>query len=110
MNKQVIWVVALLVGVFMFFTFCPDVSFAQDFGGVGGDALSQRVNGLTNKIIGTILPAISILGLVYSAILAASGDQGAKSRMVLVLIACAVGLLAPIVIHWLQGAVSGGGF
>lgn len=110
MNKQAIWMVAVMVGVFMFFALCPETSFAQDFGGIGGDPLSQRVNGLTNKIIGTILPAISILGLVYSAILAASGDQGAKGRMVLVLIACAVGLLAPLVIRWLQGAVNGGGF
>jgi hypothetical protein len=109
MNTRVLWMVALMVGLFSVIAFFPEVGFAQDFGGVGGDALSNRMNGLTNKIIGTILPAISILGLVYSAILAASGDQGAKGRMVLVLIACAVGFLAPIVIRWLQGAVNGGG-
>ncbi len=99
-----------MLGIFTFLVLYPDTLFAQDFGGVGGDALSQRVNGLTNKIIGTILPAISILGLVYSAILAASGDQGAKGRMVLVIIASIVGFLAPIVIRWFQGAVTGGGF
>lgn len=110
MNKQTIWTVVLVVGVFAFFSFYSNTSFAQDIGGVGGDALSQRVNGLTNKIIGTILPAISILGLVYSAILAASGDQGAKGRMVLVIIASVVGFLAPVVIRWFQSAVNGGGF
>ena len=99
-----------MVGIFAFVTFYSNSSFAQDMGGIGGDALSQRVNGLTSKIIGTILPAISILGLVYSAILAASGDQGAKSRMVLVLFASIIGFLAPILIHWLQGAVNGGGY
>lgn len=98
-----------MVGFFAVLTLYSSSSFAQDMGGVGGDALSQRVNGLTNKIIGTILPAISILGLVYSAILAASGDQGAKSRMVLVIIASIVGFLAPILIRWFQSAVSGGG-
>lgn len=110
MSKSTIWMVVLLVGVFSVLAFFPDVVYAQDFGGIGGDALSQRVNGLTNKIIGTILPAVSILGLVYSAILAASGDQGAKGRMVLVLIASVVGFLAPILIRWFQGAVTGGGF
>ena len=110
MSKNTIWMVALAIGVFAFIALYPDVSFAQDFGGIGGDALSQRVSGLTSKIIGTILPAISILGLVYSAILAASGDQGAKGRMVLVIIASVIGFLAPIVIHWFQGAVNGGGF
>ncbi len=110
MNKQIIWMVVILVGVFAVLALYPNTSFAQDYGGIGGDALSQRVNGLTNKIIGTILPAISILGLVYSAILAASGDQGAKGRMVLVIIASVVGFLAPVVIRWFQGAVNGGGF
>lgn len=109
MNRSTFWMVALAVGLVGLFVLFPDSVFAQDFGGIGGDALSQRVNGLTNKIIGTILPAISILGLVYSAILAATGDQSSKSRMVLVLIASAVGMLAPIVIRWLQGAVGGGG-
>jgi hypothetical protein len=99
-----------MVGILAFITFYSNSSFAQDMGGIGGDALSQRVNGLTSKIIGTILPAISILGLVYSAILAGTGDQGAKSRMVLVLIASIVGFLAPMLIHWLQGAVNGGGY
>lgn len=101
--------VILVIGIFSVIAFYSSSSFAQDMGGVGGDALSQRVNGLTNKIIGTILPAISILGLVYSAILAASGDQGAKSRMVLVIIASIVGFLAPILIRWFQSAVNGGG-
>lgn len=110
MNKHTIWTVVLVVGVIAIFAFFSNSSFAQDMGGIGGDALSQRVNGLTNKIIGTILPAISILGLVYSAILAASGDQGAKGRMVLVIIASIVGFLAPIVIRWFQSAVTGGGF
>lgn len=110
MNKHVFGMVFLMAGIFLIFAFYPDICFGQEFGGVGGDQLSQRVGGLTNKIIGTILPAISILGLVYSAILAASGDQGAKGRMVLVIIASVVGFLAPVVIRWLQGAVSGGGF
>jgi hypothetical protein len=101
--------VCLFVGVAVVVTLYPHVSFADDFGGIGGDALSQRVGGLTNKIIGTILPAISTLGLVYSAILAASGDQGAKPRMVLIIIASCVGFLAPLVIRWFQGAVGAGG-
>lgn len=101
--------VIAVIGFFTILAFYSEISFAQDIGGVGGDPLSQRVNGLTNKIIGTILPAISILGLVYSAILAASGDQGAKSRMVLVIIASIVGFLAPMLIRWFQSAVNGGG-
>ena len=101
--------VCLFVGIGLLVVFQPHLAFADDFGGIGADALSQRVGGLTNKIIGTILPAISILGLVYASILAASGDQGAKARMVLILIASCIGFLAPIVIRWFQGAVGAGG-
>ena len=101
--------VCLIVGIGVLFTLYPHFSFADDMGGIGGDALSQRVSGLTSKIIGTILPAISILGLVYAAILAASGDQSAKARMVLIIIASVVGFIAPIVIRWFQGAVGAGG-
>lgn len=110
MNKQTIWTVLFIVGILAILLFFSETSFAQDMGGLGGGDLSQRVNGLTNKIIGTILPAISILGLVYSAILAASGDQGAKGRMVLVIIASIVGFLAPMLIRWFQSASNGGGF
>ncbi len=89
-------------------TLYPHFAFAQSYGGVGADELSGRVAGLTGKLITVVLPAISILGLVYAAILAVSGDQGAKGRMILIIIACIVGCLAPIIIHWLQGAVGGG--
>ena len=110
MNKSNLGWVCLFVGVAVVVSLYPHLSFADGFGGVGADQLSQRMSGLTSKIIGTILPAVSILGLVYSAILAASGDQGAKPRMVLILFASVVGFLAPIVIRWLQSAVGAGGF
>ena len=100
----------LFIGVVLTATLFPQISLADDFGGIGSDALSQRVGGLTNKIIGVILPAVSILGLVYSAILAAAGDQGSKPRMVLIIFASIVGFLAPIIIRWFQGAVGAGGF
>lgn len=110
MKPSTLWTVCLIAGIFGIVLLAPHMAFADDFGGVGSDELGRRVSGLTSKIIGTVLPAISCLGLVYSAILAASGDQSSRSRMVLILFASVVGMLAPIVIHWLQGAVGTGGF
>lgn len=80
----------------------PALSFAQSFGGSG---FENKVNNLTNKLISFILPAVSILGLIYAAILAATGDENAKKRMVLVVIASIVGFLAPLIIRWMQSAV-----
>lgn len=79
-------------------------------GGIGGGDLASKMNGLTQQVIGVILPAVSVLGLVYAAILAATGDQGAKQRMVLVLFASVVGFIAPIIINWLKSASGAGGF
>ena len=83
--------------------FFSDSAFAQA-GGLGGSGLESRIKGLTGSIVTVILPAISILGLIYSAILAATGDQSARPRIVLVLFASVIGFLAPMIISWLQKA------
>lgn len=87
----------------MLLVFFSDSVFAQA-GGIGGSGLEDRIRGLTSSIVTVILPAISILGLIYSAILAATGDQSARPRMVLVLFASVIGFLAPMIISWLQKA------
>ena len=79
---------------------CPDTAFAQFS---GGGALESKVNGVTSGLLNFLLPAASIIGLIYAAILAATGDASAKSRMVLIIIASVVGFLAPLIIRWLQG-------
>lgn len=84
-------------------TLVPDLAFAD----YGGGEFQNRMGGLTRNLVNVLLPAVSILGLVYAAILAAMGDEGSKSRMVLVVIACVVGFLAPLFIRWLQSATGG---
>ena len=65
----------------------------------------SKVNGLTDKLIGFVLPALSIMGLVYAAILAAAGDESSKRRMVLVVVASIVGLLAKYIFPMFASAV-----
>lgn len=77
---------------------CPELGFAQSWGG----GFEDKVGSLTKNLVNFLLPAVSVLGLLYAAILAATGDAGAKSRMVLVIIASMVGFLAPLFIKWLQ--------
>lgn len=92
-------VLALVVTVAL----CPELAFAQF---ASGGALQSKVSGITRGLTNFLLPAVSILGIVYAAILAATGDASAKSRMVLVLVASIVGFLAPLIIGWLQGLAS----
>lgn len=96
-NIKAIWVMAL-VGLGVFMILSPDFAHAQFAGG-----LESKVQSVTNGLINFLLPAASVLGIVYAAILAATGDASAKQRMVLVIIASVVGFLAPLIIHWLQG-------
>ncbi len=94
--------VALLAGMIVLtglMLFLPEMSFAS----YGGSGFESKVDGVTKGLINVLLPMISVLGLVYAAILAASGDAGAKARMVLVIVASIVGFLAPLAIRWLQG-------
>jgi len=81
-----------------------DPAFAQGFGGSG---FESRIQGFTNNLISVILPAVSILGLLYAAMLAASGDEGARKRMLLVIIASVIGFMAPMIIRWFQSAAGG---
>lgn len=81
---------------------CPDLAMAQFSGG----ALESKVNGVTSGLINFLLPAASVIGLIYSAILAATGDASAKARMTTIAICCVVGMLAPLIIRWLQGMVN----
>lgn len=80
----------------------PESASAQLYGG----SLESKVNGVTNSLLGFLLPAASIIGLIYAAILAATGDASAKSRMVLIVVASVVGFMAPLIIRWLQGIAS----
>ncbi len=82
----------------------PELSFAQSY---GGGEFQNRMSGLTSNLVNVLLPAVSILGLVYAAILAAMGDESSKSRMVLVILASIVGFLAPLFIRWLQSFMGG---
>lgn len=97
MNQTKFWVV-LLAGLGILMIFCPEFAMAQFAGG-----LETKLNSVTSGLINFLLPAASIIGLVYAAILAATGDASAKQRMVLIVIASVVGFLAPLVIRWLKG-------
>ena len=73
----------------------------------GGSGFEGKISSFTDNLISVILPAAAILGLLYAAMLAIIGDEGAKKRMVLVIAACVIGFLAPLIIRWFQSAAVG---
>lgn len=98
MSRSQLWTL-VFAGFALVMIFCPELAMAQFAGG----GLESKVQGVTNGLINFILPAASVLGIVYAAILAATGDASAKQRMVLVIVASIVGFLAPVLIRWIQG-------
>lgn len=89
----------LMLFAMSFLVFNPEFALAQSGG------FDSKVNSLTNMIVAKILPAVAVFGLVYAAILAATGDESSKRRMVLVIIASIVGILAKFIIPMFQSAV-----
>ena len=82
----------------LFLILLSDPALAQFAGG-----FESKVQGVTNGLITFLLPAASVIGLVYAAILAATGDASAKQRMVMVAVTSLIGMMAPMIIRWIQG-------
>jgi hypothetical protein len=96
-NRASIASLALVLGVFVLFQLFPDLSFAY-----GGSGFENKMESINSSLITKILPLLSVLGLVYSAILAIQGDGDAKGKILMVMIASVVGFMAPLIIEWLK--------
>ena len=75
----------------------PQFAYA-DFGG----GFESRMENLQNKFINVVLPLMSIMGLIYAGILAASGNETAKAKITVIIIGCIAGFLAPHIIGWIK--------
>lgn len=98
-NKASVITFALMLGITALLVFVPEFSQAQ----MGGSGFENKVRNINNSLITSILPLVSIFGLFYAAVLAISGDGEAKGKIIGVLIASAVGFLAPMIIDWPKG-------
>ncbi len=98
-NRRELWtftVLGVLAAIIMLF---PELSFAQ----FGGSGFEDKIRSINSSLITRILPLLSVLGLIYASVLAINGDEGAKGKIMMVLIASVVGFLAPTIIEWLKG-------
>ena len=82
-----------------------EAAMAQSLGDVlfgSGSDFESRMGNFTTKLVTTLLPIMSILGLVYACFLALTGDGAAKQRITMVIICSAIGFLAPVIIPWIK--------
>ena len=87
----IVWVCALF----------PELSFA----GVVKSGFENKMSALQSKFTGVILPIMSVFGLVYAAILAATGNEGAKGKITFCIIGSITVFLAPYIIGCIQGVL-----
>lgn len=66
----------------------------------------SKMSHLQRNLSSFVLPVMSVLGLIMAAILAAIGNESAKSKIWLCLIGSGIGFLAPYIIGWLQRILS----
>ncbi|MBF0298164.1 MAG: hypothetical protein HQK51_05555 [Oligoflexia bacterium] len=72
---------------------------------IGAGGFEGKIKNLQDKFLNVILPIVAIFGLGYAGILAATGNEGAKGKIVLCLIGSAIAFLAPYIIAFVQNAV-----
>ena len=72
---------------------------------LSGGGFETKVKGLQDKFLNVILPIMAVFGLGYAGILAATGNESAKGKIVLCLIGSAIAFLAPYIIAFVQSAI-----
>lgn len=75
----------------------PEMALATGF--------ETKMGNLRDNLIGTVLPLVSTIGLVYAAILAVSGSSESKGKVITVLAMSVVGFMAKFIIEFLKGTV-----
>ena len=93
-NELIKWFGYVFLGFIILIAICPEW--------VQGYEFESKMKGLSDSLVSVVLPLVSILGLVYAAILAVMGDGSAKGRITMVIVASILGFLAGPIIRWVQ--------
>lgn len=72
---------------------------------LGFSSVESTLSNISTRLISTILPLVSILGLVFAAISFAMGNQNARAHLMLAIFGAVVGFGAPSIIAFIRGLV-----
>ena len=75
---------------------CPLAGFAS---------VESTLSAVQSRLIGTILPLASILGLVFAAFSFVMGSPNARSHLILAMVGAAIGFGAPSIVSFIQSLV-----
>ena len=92
MNFKVLGMIAVMVSL---------VLFSEMAHAVG--SFETKMERLRDSLVGTLLPLISTIGLVYASILAVSGSEESRGKVISIIIMSIVGFMAQYIIEFVQG-------
>lgn len=100
MNKQHLLKILAVIAVMSLCLFMPDPVHAQL--GIGGGGFEGKMRNLQDALIGTVLPLVSTIGLVYAAILSMSGSGEGRGKVVSVVVMSIIGFMARYIIEFFK--------
>lgn len=68
-------------------------------------SVESSLAAVQSKLIGTILPLVAIIGLVFAGLSFVAGSPNARSHLVLAIIGAAIGFGAPSIVSWIQSLI-----
>lgn len=81
------------------------VFFLLIYNSIAYASVESTLMNIQSRLIGTILPVASIIGLVFAGLSFVAGSPNAKSHLVLAIIGAGVGFLAPSIVSFIQSVV-----
>ena len=75
------------------------------FNSIAFASVESTLLNIQSRLIGTILPVASIIGLVFAGLSFVAGSPNAKSHLVLAIIGAGVGFLAPSLVRFIESMV-----
>ena len=72
---------------------------------IGYCSVESTLSAIQGKLITTILPLVSILGLVFAGLSFAAGSPNARNHLMLAIVGAVVGFGAPSIIAFIRSLV-----
>lgn len=72
---------------------------------LGFCSVESSLMAVQSKLIGTILPLVAIIGLVFAGLSFVAGSPNARNHLILAIMGAAIGFGAPSIVSWIQSLI-----
>jgi len=72
---------------------------------IGVCSVESSLMAVQSKLIGTILPLVAIIGLIFAGLSFVAGSPNARNHLILAIIGASIGFGAPSIVSWIQSLI-----